>query len=137
MAALALRLLRPDETVALADRDRFAARAAAVYLALCRHPEVRRFYAVPGILHEVPFAFLEGDTVVRGTIDCLVPVSPGEVAVLEFKTGRPRPEHAGQLALYARVAAELFPGSTVAREADLYGIRVIPIAATRGRTRAG
>ena len=111
--ALALRLLRPDETVALADRDRFTARAAAVYRALCRHPEVRRFYAVPGILHEVPFAFLEGDTVVRGTIDCLVPVSPGEVAVLEFKTGRPRPEHAEQLALYARVAAELFPGSTV------------------------
>ncbi len=86
----------------------FAARAAAVYLALCRHPEVRRFYAVPGILHEVPFAFLEGDTVVRGTIDCLVPVSPGEVAVLEFKTGRPRPEHAEQLALYARVAASCF-----------------------------
>jgi ATP-dependent helicase/nuclease subunit A len=113
-AVLALRLLRPDEAASVEDRDRFAARAASAYLALCRHPEVRGFYAVPGILHEVPFAFAEDGAVVRGTIDCLVPISPGEVAVLEFKTGRPRPEHAEQLARYARVAAALFPGSAVA-----------------------
>jgi hypothetical protein len=33
--------------------------------------------------------------------------------VLEFKTGRPAPEHGGQVALYASVAARLFPGATV------------------------
>jgi ATP-dependent exoDNAse (exonuclease V) beta subunit len=116
VAAMALRMLRPDETVALSDRTGFATRAATMYLALCRHPEVRRFYALSGILHEVPFAWVEGDTVVRGSIDCLVPVAPGDVAVLEFKTGRPRPEHADQLALYARVVADLFPGAAVTQK---------------------
>jgi ATP-dependent helicase/nuclease subunit A len=116
VAALALQLLRPDEAAGVADRDRFATRAATVYLALCGHPEVRRFYAVPDILHEVPFSFADSGVVVRGTIDCLVRVSPDEVAVLEFKTGRPRPEHAEQLALYGKVAAALFPGSTVAQK---------------------
>ena len=116
VAAQALRLLRPDEMVSVADRDRFGVLAASVYLSLCRHPEVRRFYAAPDILHEVPFAFADGGAVVRGTIDCLVRVSPSEVAVLEFKTGRPRPEHAEQLALYGKVAAALFPGSTVAEK---------------------
>jgi ATP-dependent helicase/nuclease subunit A len=113
LSALALRLLRPDETAGLADRERFATRAAAAYRALCNHPEVRSLYATAEILHEVPFAFRQEDMVVRGTIDCLVRVGAGEVAVLEFKTGRPRPEHAGQVALYASVAAHLFPGATV------------------------
>ena len=116
VAAHALRLLRPDEMVSLADRDRFGLLAASVYLSLCRHPEVRRFYAAPDILHEVPFALAHGGAVVRGTIDCLVRVSPAEVAVLEFKTGRPRAEHAEQLALYGKVAAALFPGSAVAEK---------------------
>jgi RecB family exonuclease len=116
VAVHAIRLLRPDEMVSLADRDRFGALAASAYLSLCTHPEVRRFYAVPDILHEVPFALADGGAVVRGTIDCLVRVSPSEVAVLEFKTGRPRPEHTEQLALYGKVAAALFPGSTVSEK---------------------
>jgi ATP-dependent helicase/nuclease subunit A len=107
------RLLRRDEAAGLADRDEFAVQAAAVYRALCSHPDVRSLYAAADILHEVPFALRHEGTVVRGTIDCLVQLRPGEVAVLEFKTGRPRPEHAGQLALYASVATQLFPGSTV------------------------
>ena len=64
----------------------------------------------------MPFALAHGGAVVRGTIDCLVRVSPAEVAVLEFKTGRPRAEHAEQLALYGKVAAALFPGSAVAEK---------------------
>jgi len=109
---VALRLLRPDEAAGLADRDAFAARAASTYQALCSHPDVRSLYAAPDILHEVPFALRQEGVVVRGSIDCLVP-SPSEVTVLEFKTGRPRPEHGGQVALYASVASRLFPGARV------------------------
>src|SRR4030095_14994445 len=39
--AVALRLLRPDEAAGLANRDAFAARAAATYQTLCSHPDVR------------------------------------------------------------------------------------------------
>jgi ATP-dependent exoDNAse (exonuclease V) beta subunit len=126
VAAHALRLLRPDELIALADRGLFAAKAASAYLSLCGNPDVRRFYAVPAILHEVPFVLCDGGAVVRGTIDCLVRVSPSEVAVLEFKTGRPRPEHADQLALYAKAAAALFPGSTVTPKLIYADLGVLP-----------
>jgi hypothetical protein len=114
--AVALQLLRPDETAGVADRDAFAARAAEVYAALCAHPDVRGLYAASEILHEVPFTLLHGGAVVRGTIDCLVRTGPGRVSVLEFKTGRPRPEHAGQVALYATVAGQLFPGAEVSQK---------------------
>ena len=114
-SAMALQLLRPDETAGLADRDGFAARAASAYTALCHHPDVRSLYSAADILHEVPFVIrLDGlGTSVRGTIDCLVHAGPGDVTVLEFKTGRPRPEHTGQVALYASVASQLFPGARV------------------------
>ena len=112
-ASLALRLLRADEAAGLADRDTFARRAALAYHALCNHPDVRSLYAAPDIVHEVPFALRQDGVTVRGSIDCLVRLSPMEVTVLEFKTGRPRPEHAGQVALYASVAARLFPDATV------------------------
>ena len=113
VTAVALRLLRPDEAAGLADREAFAARAASAYQALCSHPDVRSLYEAPDILHEVPFAMRQEGVVVRGSIDCLVRPSPGEVTVLEFKTGRPRPEHEGQVALYASVAERLFPGARV------------------------
>jgi ATP-dependent exoDNAse (exonuclease V) beta subunit len=118
VAAMALQLLRPDETAGLADRDGFAARAASAYAALCNHPDVRSLYSAADILHEVPFVVrLDGQgTCVRGTIDCLVHAGPADVTVLEFKTGRPRPEHAGQLELYASVASQLFPGSRVTQK---------------------
>jgi ATP-dependent helicase/nuclease subunit A len=114
--AVALQLLRPAETAGVADRDAFAARAAAVYAALCAHPDVRGLYAASEILHEVPFTLLHEGAVVRGTIDCLVCTGPGRVSVLEFKTGRPRPEHAGQVALYTTVAGQLFPGADVSQK---------------------
>jgi hypothetical protein len=111
---MALQLLRPDETAGLADHDGFAARAASAYRSLCQHPDVRSLYSASVILHEVPFVRLDGQgTSIRGTIDCLVHAGPGEVTVLEFKTGRPRPEHAGQVELYASVASQLFPGARV------------------------
>jgi RecB family endonuclease NucS len=37
----------------------------------------------------------------------------GAITILEFKTGRPRPEHQQQLELYAQAAKRLFPGAVV------------------------
>jgi ATP-dependent exoDNAse (exonuclease V) beta subunit len=51
--------------------------------------------------------------VVRGTIDCLLCQPDGDISVLEFKTGRPRPEHEAQAALYRDAALSLFPGRRV------------------------
>jgi ATP-dependent helicase/nuclease subunit A len=113
VSAVAVRLLRPDEAAGLADREAFAARAAAMYLRLCNHPDVRSLYAGSDILHEVPFALRQDGVVVRGSIDCLVRQGPQIVTVLEFKTGRPRQEHSAQVAVYASVAERLFPGARV------------------------
>jgi ATP-dependent helicase/nuclease subunit A len=62
---------------------------------------------------DVPFTMRVGESVHRGTIDCLIQTSPGTIAVLEFKTGRRRPEHAAQLDVYREAAARLFPGMTI------------------------
>jgi hypothetical protein len=49
-----------------------------------------------------------GTAVIRGVIDCLV-IRPGQrPVVVEFKTGRSRPEHARQARIYrAAMAAAL------------------------------
>jgi ATP-dependent exoDNAse (exonuclease V) beta subunit len=49
---------------------------------------------------------------VRGTIDCLI-ASNDQVTVLEFKTGRRRPEHQVQADVYHAAAQALFPALTV------------------------
>ena len=69
-------------------------------------------------LWEVPFALREpaGSSpavIRRGVIDCLARRPDGRVTVLEFKTGRPRPEHRRQLDAYVRAARALFPGAAV------------------------
>jgi CRISPR/Cas system-associated exonuclease Cas4 (RecB family) len=55
--------------------------------------------------YEVPFFFDPPDRPgerLRGVIDCLVIQADGRATVVEFKTGRPRPEHEVQAARYAR-----------------------------------
>ena len=73
-------------------------------------------------LWEVPFALREsaepppdgGPAVLRrGTIDCLVRDADGRITVLEFKTGRPRAEHARQLDVYVAAARAMFPAAAV------------------------
>ena len=49
---------------------------------------------------------------IRGVIDCLVH-SGNRVTILEFKTGRRRPGHEEQLALYRQAVEHLFPGVPV------------------------
>jgi ATP-dependent exoDNAse (exonuclease V) beta subunit len=87
-----------------------AARAAAAYAAVCSRADIHALCADGELLHEVPFTMSTSEGIVRGTIDCLVRRPDGAIAVLEFKTGRARPEHRAQLDLYTRAAAHIFPG---------------------------
>ena len=112
--------LRPDEVVHIEDADRFASDAARAYAAIAARSDVQAHYVAGKRLHEVPFSLRDGDTFVRGTIDCLIRSQDGggadRVVVLEFKTGQQRPEHHAQLEVYARAARGLFPGASVIAE---------------------
>ncbi len=74
------------------------------------------------LLWEVPFARRDATAptaeggpavVLRGTIDCLARTADGRIIVLEFKTGRPRAEHARQLDAYVAAARAMFPAAAV------------------------
>ena len=106
-------LVRVEESIAVADRDGLLGRAAAAYRAFSTHRQLRALYQSGTAYHEVPFSLAVGGGVVRGTIDCLVHGSDGVVTVLEFKTGRRRPEHRAQADLYRQAAHALFPDSRV------------------------
>ena len=106
-------LVRVDESIAVADREGLIGRAAAAYRAFATHRQLRALYQSGTAYHEVPFSLAVGGGVVRGTIDCLVHGSDGVVTVLEFKTGRRRPEHHAQADLYRQAAQALFPESRV------------------------
>jgi ATP-dependent helicase/nuclease subunit A len=106
-------LVRVEESIAVADREAVIRRATAAYRAFSTHQELRALYLSGTAFHEVPFSLSVNDRIVRGKIDCLVRKPDGELAVLEFKTGRRRPEHEAQTALYQQAAAALFPGQRV------------------------
>jgi ATP-dependent helicase/nuclease subunit A len=65
--------------------------------------------------HEVPIGFHDGTTVWRGALDALVE-EPDRLRVVEFKTGRRRPSHEAQLALYVAAIRAIFPGREVEGE---------------------
>jgi len=106
-------LMRVEESIAMPDRGEIIHRAARAYRAFTRHPELGALYRSGTAFHEVPFSLEVNGRVIRGTIDCLVRDAHGDVVLLEFKTGRRRPEHEAQTALYERAAASLFPGNRV------------------------
>jgi ATP-dependent helicase/nuclease subunit A len=108
-------VLRSDEVTEIGPSrtpSELAAEALAAYTAICNRRDVRDLYLAGERLHEVPFTMRFDDRVVRGTIDCLVRHG-SDLTVLEFKTGRPRPEHRAQLDVYRRAAERLFPGVRV------------------------
>jgi len=74
--------------------------------------DVRDLYRSGRPYHEVPFTMVVDGKIVRGTIDCLV-ASSDRVTVLEFKTGRPRPEHQAQAEVYRLAAQAIFPAAAV------------------------
>ena len=117
----ASRLIRPEESLD-ASPDVIEA-ATEAYRALAARDDVRAMFAAGRALHEVPFTMdVDGDWI-RGTIDCVV-CAEDRVTVLEFKTGRPRPEHREQVELYRRAASLMFPGGVA--EAHLVYAGVAP-----------
>ena len=95
---------------------RSIAEVVTSYRALSAAPDVRQLYAKGERLHEVPFTMRETNAYVRGSVDCVVRESIDgreQLTILEFKTGRPRPEHRAQLDLYTRAVRALFPDASV------------------------
>ena len=106
-------LVRVEESIAIADREALFRRAAAAYRAFSSHQDLRSLYASGAAFHEVPFSLRLGGRIVRGTIDCLVRGSDDSMTVVEFKTGRRRPEHLAQTEVYRLAAQALFPNHRV------------------------
>jgi ATP-dependent exoDNAse (exonuclease V) beta subunit len=114
--AAVARLLRPEEQTECGfglDPDATLVAAVAAYEALSRNEAVTRLYSSGEALHELPFTMQRDGTWLRGTIDCLVRNGSGLITVLEFKTGRPRPEHQRQVELYRCAVEQMFPGHHV------------------------
>ena len=97
--------MRPIDLVDVDDPGKTATDAAAAFRALRGRPDVDAVLTSGTCHYEVPVSFVAPDesaATVRGTVDCLVADADGGYTVLEFKTGRPRPEHERQAALYAK-----------------------------------
>jgi ATP-dependent helicase/nuclease subunit A len=111
LRALAGELVRPEERVDVPDIDALVARAASTYVNFRDRADVRVLLESGSALYEVPFSFSAPDRpgeVIRGVVDCLVVGRDGSLTVLEFKTGRPRPGHEAQAALYGAAVREAF-----------------------------
>jgi hypothetical protein len=123
LAGYADQLIRPEERAELDDTDALVEDAVASYRSLVHRPDVSARLARGRAFYEVPFTIRQGENITRGTIDCLIgPVtgsgtaaqpSNGQVTILEFKTGRPRPEHHAQALVYRQAAESMFPEAEV------------------------
>jgi ATP-dependent helicase/nuclease subunit A len=113
------RLLRDDERAASEDVPALIRRAEDALARLRARPEITELFArgsaaVAWRRHEVPFSLRRSPGVIlRGSIDCVIGHHSGVIEVLEFKTGRPSPDHAQQLAIYVEAACALFPSACV------------------------
>ena len=114
--ASALDLIQREERVWLPADSNVLEDVIVKFQAIRRHPRFRSTHEAGEAYYEVPFTFFEDGQIVRGAIDCLIRNGDGSVHVLEFKTGRPRPQHASQADIYRRAAASVFPGSRVVVE---------------------
>ena len=103
--------------------DEIADATADLWARIMKQPDLAALL-VRDCLFEVPFSLRPTESgspaaeggplrVLRGTIDCLVRHSGGDVTVLEFKTGRPRPDHHCQLAVYVSATRAMFPEVSV------------------------
>ena len=99
-------------TAELWDADAVIAATVLAYRQLSSRDDIRELYRSGRPYHEVPFTMRSDGRIVRGTIDCLI-ASRDRVTVLEFKTGKPRPEHEAQAQVYQAAAEALFPGLPV------------------------
>ena len=94
--------------------DAVLAEGLALAASLAANPRVAARLAGGRAFYEVPFSLrVDARTIVRGAIDCLIETAAGAIAVVELKTGAPRPEHQAQLAMYVDAARALYPGTEV------------------------
>jgi ATP-dependent helicase/nuclease subunit A len=110
---VAAEMVRNNEVDDLDDLQRIVNAAVETYEAICACEDVRALYQTGRALHEVPFTMSIDGRIVRGTIDCLVETAPGAFTVLEFKTGRERPEDTQQVQLYLQALKQVFPGAPI------------------------
>jgi len=107
-----LHLLHANEAVDIEDRTTLCRDAATAYRAICSRPDLRELYRAGDALHEVPFTMAIDGHIVRGTVDCII-ATEQSITVLDFKTGRARPEHARQVELYGKAVQAMHPGVRV------------------------
>jgi ATP-dependent helicase/nuclease subunit A len=101
-----------EERLSIENVEDLAARAIELHRLICARADVRAL-SDGERLHEVPFTMHENGVILRGTIDCVVRRPDGSLTVLEFKTGKPRPEHRVQLEVYKRAAERAFRAARV------------------------
>lgn len=113
------RLRRGDSREAVLQRlarQKLEAELAEPLLALVSDPETAPYFAPEAQSEAAIAGVLEGLPKVQGRVDRLL-ITPEAVFVLDFKSGRRPavmpPEYVGQMAVYAAVLAEAFPGRTV------------------------
>ena len=110
LALRAGRLLAAGEVIEGETED-LLLQAVRLFRQMAEQPGVAEVLGSGECLYEVPFsAVLDdfGGTVLRGVVDCVVVPAEGPLEVLEFKTGRPRPEHQVQADVYARAIGAAF-----------------------------
>lgn len=113
---LAHQLVRRDERADAAGIGDLVDEAVALYTRLRDREDLLTALASGDVHFEVPFSHTHHDRpgeTVRGVIDCLIVPAQGPPVVLEFKTGRPAPEHETQVALYRDAARQLLGVSHV------------------------
>jgi ATP-dependent helicase/nuclease subunit A len=125
---VALRLIRAEELDHPDDALQIAEAAVGAYQSACARDDVRALYQAGRPLHEVPFTMSTKGRIIRGTIDCLIESAPGTFTILEFKTGRERPEDQQQVQIYLQALRQVFPGAVIdARVVYTAGGRVLPM----------
>jgi ATP-dependent exoDNAse (exonuclease V) beta subunit len=119
LGSVARSLVQDEERAAVPNLDDLVEAACSTWRDLHGREDVQALFDGARASYEVPFTLRLPEAaggpvrVVRGAIDCLLVRLDGEVTVVEIKTGRPRPWHRDQLALYVRAAEALLPGARV------------------------
>jgi ATP-dependent exoDNAse (exonuclease V) beta subunit len=116
LLSMASGLLPAEHGLAPSDEQAMTRSAVALYRRFATRPEVVGLLQGGECHFEVPFFFDPADRPaerLRGQIDCLVIRPDGSATVVEFKTGRPRPDHQTQAGRYARAVEAALGFSSV------------------------